>query len=82
MAQLVTRVDEALLAEVDRLVAEGSVESRSDAVRVALRQLIERRRREEVGQMIVDEYLARPQSESEVGWSDSATIAMIAEEAW
>ena len=82
MAQLVTRVDDALLADVDHLVAEGSVESRSDAVRVALRQLIERRRRQEVGRSIVEEYRARPQTGSEVGWSDSATIAMIAEESW
>lgn len=82
MAQLVTRVDDALLAEVDRLVAEGSVESRSDAVRLALRQLIERRRREEIGRSIADEYRARPQVESEVGWSDAATIAMIADEPW
>ena len=82
MAQLVTRVDDALLAEVDRLVAEGSVESRSDAVRLALRQLIERRRREQIGRSIADEYRARPQAESEVGWSDAATIAMIANEPW
>lgn len=82
MAQLVTRVDDTLLAEIDRLVEEGSVESRSDAVRTALHQLIERRRRDEVGQAIVAEYTARPQTQSEVGWSDAATIGMIAEEAW
>ena len=82
MAQLVTRVDDALLAQIDRLVAEGSVASRSEAVRTALHQLIERRQRAAVGQAIVDEYAARPQTASEVGWSDSATIAMIAEEPW
>ncbi len=82
MAQLVTRVDDTLLAEVDRLVADGQVESRSDAVRVALRQMIERRRRQEVGRAIVDDYLRRPQSESEVGWADAATVAMIADEPW
>ena len=82
MAQLVTRLDDALLAEVDRLVAAGVVESRSDAVRLALRQLIERRRRAEIGRAIVDEYAARPQTEGEVGWSDASTVAMIAEEPW
>ncbi len=82
MAQLVTRVDAELLAEIDRLVAEGAVESRSEAVRTALRQLIERRRRAEIGRAIVAEYEGRPQDAVEVGWADSATLAMIAEEPW
>lgn len=82
MTQLVTRIDEELLAEIDRLVAEGVVASRSDAVRVALRRLIERRRRAEVGQAIADDYAARPQTSAEVGWSDASTVAMIAEEPW
>jgi metal-responsive CopG/Arc/MetJ family transcriptional regulator len=51
MPQLVTRIDETLLGEVDRLVAEGSVASRSDAVRLALSQLIERRRRRATGEL-------------------------------
>lgn len=40
MTQLVTRVDEDLASRVDELVAEGVVESRSDAVRRGLRVLI------------------------------------------
>ena len=82
MPQLVTRLDDALLAEIDRLVAEGAVESRSYAVRIALRQLVERRRRAAVGAAIVADYEARPQTAAEVGWSDAATAAMIAEEPW
>ncbi len=82
MAQLVTRVDAALLAEIDRLVAAGAAESRSDAVRTALTQLIERLRRAEIGQAIVAEYSARPQTVHDVGWSDASTVAMIAEEPW
>ena len=82
MAQLVTRVDEALLAEIDRLVAAGSVASRSEAVRVALRQFIDRRRRRDIGDAIAAEYAARPQTAAEVGWSDAATVAMIEEEPW
>ncbi len=82
MAQLVTRVDDELLAEIDRLVSEGSVASRSDAVRIALVQLIDRLRRRRIGDAIAAEYAARPQTESEVGWADSATVAMIAEEPW
>jgi metal-responsive CopG/Arc/MetJ family transcriptional regulator len=82
MPQLVTRLDDALLAEVDRLVKAGVVETRSEAVRVALRELVARRRRAEIGQAIVDEYTAHPQTEAEYGWSDAAAIAMIAQEPW
>lgn len=82
MAQLVTRIDDGLLAELDRLVADGAVASRSEAVRVALRQFVERRRRRQVGESIAADYAARPQTESEVGWSDAATVAMIEQEPW
>ena len=82
MAQLVTRVDPALLDEVDALVREGVVSSRSEAVRVGLQQLIDRHRRAEIGRAIVASYRARPQTQEEAGWADAATIRMIADEPW
>lgn len=82
MAQLVARMDEELLAEVDRLVADGVVRSRSDAVRVGLRSLVDRHMRRSIGDAIVDSYRRRPQCDADVGWADEATAAMIAEEPW
>lgn len=82
MAQFVTRVDDDLAREVDRLVKEGVVDSRSAAVRLGLEGLIERHRRRRIGQSIVDGYLRQPQTEAEVGWADEATIRMIADEPW
>lgn len=82
MAQIITRVDEDLLAEVDRLVEEGAVESRSDAVRRALHDLIERRRRAAIGRAVVEGYERVPQQVADIGWSDEATARMIAEEPW
>lgn len=82
MAQVVTRVDNALMADVDDLVADGVVESRSDAVRVGLRRLVDEQRRLRVADAIVRGYRERPQSDTEVGWSDDATAGMIAEEPW
>lgn len=82
MAQLVTRVDDRLVHEIDELVAEGVVASRSDAVRLGLESLIERRRRARTGQAIVSGYRQLPQTEAEVGWADEATRRMIAEEPW
>lgn len=82
MAQLVTRVDDELAASIDELVAAGVVGSRSEAVRLALRRLVDAVRRERIGAQIVEGYLSRPQTDSEVGWADDATIQMIAEEPW
>lgn len=82
MAQLVTRVDDALAAAVDELVVSGVVASRSEAVRIGLTRLVDRHRRDRIGARIVDSYTRLAQSDDESGWSDAATVAMIAEEPW
>jgi len=82
MAQLVTRVDDRLLADVDSLVKEGVAASRSDAVRLGIEVLVERHRRHQVGQAIVEAYRARPQNADELAGLDEATRALIAEEPW
>ncbi len=82
MTQLVTRVSGDLLAAVDELVEEGTVSSRSDAVRQGLEAIIERRRRARIGEMIVEGYRRRPQSPEELAWADEATVKMIADEPW
>ena len=82
MAQLVTRVDDDLVASVDELVAAGVVSSRSEAVRIGLRQLLDRHQRGQIGARIVAGYKKRPQRASEVGWADESTVRMIADEPW
>lgn len=82
MPQIVTRVDAALAREVDALVEDGDADSPSDAVRIALRELLDRRRRARVAEQIGRSYEQRPQTHEEVGWRDAATAAMIAEEPW
>ena len=82
MAQLVTRIDDDMAAQIDDLVADGSVESRSDAVRRGLEALIDAYRRRRIGAAIADGYRRCPQTQQEVGWADAATAAMIAEEPW
>lgn len=82
MPQLVTRVDAALVDAIDELIEAGVVDSRSEAVRLGLGRLIDRHRRDQVGRQIVAGYVEQPQTEDEVGWSDEATAAMIAEEPW
>jgi Arc/MetJ-type ribon-helix-helix transcriptional regulator len=82
MAQLVTRVDERLLADVDALVREGVAGSRSDAVRLGLEALVERHRRHQTGRAIAEAYRRHPQDDEETTGLDRATRALIEEEPW
>jgi hypothetical protein len=52
------------------------------AIRTALRRLLVRPRRAAIGRAIVAEYRVRPQTAAEVGWPDTATLAMITKEPW
>lgn len=80
--QLVTRVPDAMADAVDGLVRDGIFASRSEAVRAGLEAVVERERRDAVGRAIVVGYRRVPQDDDDLGWSDAATAAMIAEEPW
>lgn len=82
MTQLVTRIDNDLADRIDELIAEGVVESRSDAVRKGLRALIEQTRRRRTAAAIITGYGKHPQTDDEVPWADEATVQMIANEPW
>jgi len=82
MAQFVTRLDDGLAGAVDDLVSEGIVASRSEAVREALAEFVERRRRALVGRAIVDGYEREPQTDAELAGLDDETRRMILEEPW
>ena len=82
MTQLVARINNDLAKSIDELIAEGVVESRSDAVRKGLRALIEQTRRRRTADAIIAGYTDHPQSEDEVAWADQATVRMIADEPW
>ncbi len=82
MTQLVTRVGDELVAEIDRLVERGVVESRSEAVRRGLEVLVDQHRRAAIAAALVSGYEAHPQTEEGIAWADAATRRMIAEEPW
>ncbi len=82
MAQLVTRVEEALLLEVDQLVIQGVAASRSDLVRMGLERIINEHRRKLIGLQIAKAYQRIPESNSELNELDAATRALIDEEPW
>lgn len=82
MAQLVTRLDDRLMAEVDRLVADGVVANRSEAVRLGLERLVDQQQRQRVAAVIVESYRQRPQSDEELAGLDEATRALVSDEPW
>lgn len=82
MTQLVTRISDDLARRIDALVNDGTAASRSDLVRIAIEQYLDRHRRHLVGERIRAGYAESAQTESEVGWADEATRRMITEEPW
>jgi Arc/MetJ-type ribon-helix-helix transcriptional regulator len=82
MAQLVARLEDQLLAEVDGLVADGVVASRSEAVRLGLERLVDEHQRQQVGAAILAAYSRQPQTEEELAGLDEATRALVNEEPW
>ncbi|MEO7837492.1 MAG: ribbon-helix-helix domain-containing protein [Acidimicrobiales bacterium] len=75
--QVMARVDERLLEKVDALVAKGILSSRSDAVRVGLEAVVDRLRRADTAQQIVDGYRAHPPEPGLDAWAAQAARTMI-----
>jgi metal-responsive CopG/Arc/MetJ family transcriptional regulator len=82
MTQVVTRLDDKLVADLDGLVADGHIASRSEGVRIGLEQLVEEHRRRRIGEEIVEGYKRQPQTDEETAGAERATRASIAEEPW
>jgi metal-responsive CopG/Arc/MetJ family transcriptional regulator len=82
MAQVVTRLDDGLVADLDDLIAEGFVASRSEGVRVALEKLVDEQRRHRIGAEIVAGYERCPETDEELAQAEQATRALIEEEPW
>jgi Arc/MetJ-type ribon-helix-helix transcriptional regulator len=82
MAQVVTRLDDRLVADLDSLVAAGDFASRSEGVRVALERLIDEQRRRRIGAEIVAGYERYPETNEEIAHAERLTRASIAEEPW
>jgi Arc/MetJ-type ribon-helix-helix transcriptional regulator len=82
MVQVVARLDDTLVEELDGLVASGVVATRSEAVRLGLERLLDEYRRKQIGLRIVDAYRRQPQTEEELAGLARNTRALIEEEPW
>jgi len=82
MPQVVTRLDDKLAADLDGLVADGLVASRSEGVRIGLEKLVDEHRRRRIGEEIVEGYRRHPETDEEIARAERATRALIEEEPW
>lgn len=81
-SQLIARVDEALLLGVDSLIDLGVASNRSEVVRIALTELIERTHQAEVDRRMIAAYQATPQTTADADRAHAAALRMIAAEPW
>jgi putative addiction module CopG family antidote len=79
---MVTRLEDDLADAVDEMVAAGAFSSRSEAVRAGLRLLLDQRRRQEIGEAIVEGYRRHPLTPEELAAAERRGIDMINEEPW
>lgn len=80
--QIAIRIPDELARELDRLVASGGFASKADAVRLAVRRLVEAERSRRVGRDIAEGYRRIPQDDDEVEAARAAAIRSIEEEPW
>ena len=77
-----TRFTASQMQTLDRLVAEGVGETRSEVIRKAVDRLAESIERDRVGQMIADSYRRQPQSPEEDAMAMANAVAMVEAEPW
>lgn len=82
MAQLVTRLDDHLVDQVDGLIEDGLVANRSEAVRLGLERLVDQHRRRRTGEAIAEAYRRQPQTSEELIGLEDATRALVHQEPW
>ena len=80
--QLAIRIAEELAIGLDELVKRGRFATRTDAVRSAIGDLIDRERREAIGAAIALGYERHPESAEELQMADGNLRRLIAEEPW
>lgn len=82
MTVIAVRLPEVLVRAVDALVESGRYATRTEAVRAALRALVDAHERMLIDQAIVEGYTRMPQTDEEVALAAAATRALIEEEPW
>jgi len=82
MTQIAVKLPEALLRDLDDLVAQGTFPNRSFAVRRAVEALVERRRRDGVDRGFAEGYRRFPESDLEIAQARRLAEQTIHDEPW
>jgi Arc/MetJ-type ribon-helix-helix transcriptional regulator len=77
-----TRFSAEELAVIDRLVADGVGENRSDVIRRAVDHLDDAVRRTRTGEAIAESYRSHPQSPDDDALAMASAVAMTEAEPW
>ena len=77
-----TRFSDEQLQVLDRLVADGIADNRSDVIRLALNNLEELVRRASIGRQIADSYRCQPQDEDDDAAAMANAISLTEAEPW
>lgn len=80
--QIAVRLPDPLVSELEHLVSEGQYPNKAEAVRVAIRDLIDKEHRLDIARRIVEGYTATPQTDEEVEIATWAATRSIKEEPW
>lgn len=80
--QIAVRLEDDDVAGLDDLVSDGRFASRAEAVRAAVRRMLDAERRRAVGEAIADGYRRVPQSDDEVAAAEVNVRRLIEEEPW
>jgi Arc/MetJ-type ribon-helix-helix transcriptional regulator len=80
--QIAVRIPDSLAESLEDLVHRGRFETKAEAIRTALEDLVEAERRRRIGEAIADGYRRVPQDDEEVAVATAAAIRSIEEEPW
>ena len=82
MTQIAVKLPDALVRELDELVAQGLFPSRSSAVRRAVEAIVATQRRDALERAYAEGYRRTPESESELAEAERLAKQAIADEPW
>ncbi len=82
MTQIAVKLPDALVRELDELVAQGLFSSRSSAVRRAVEMIVSGRRRDALEEAYARGYRQAPESESELAEARRLATQAIDDEPW
>jgi Arc/MetJ-type ribon-helix-helix transcriptional regulator len=80
--QIAVRIPAELAERLETLVASGIFETKAEAIRAAIRDLVEAESRRAVGERIAEGYRRVPQTDEEEAAATAAAIRSIQEEPW